>query len=82
MPPQRADLVLASDVPDGEGDVLVLNGLDVETCAGLALFMMNLHAMRAGTGLIHTDGRDRGHDFTQLELIQDRGLTRGIQTHH
>lgn len=32
VPPEGADLVLPSDVPDGEGDVLVLNGLDVETC--------------------------------------------------
>ena len=30
MAPESADLVLASDVPDGEGDVLVLDGLDVE----------------------------------------------------
>ena len=30
VPPQRADLVLAADVPHGEADVLVLNGLDVE----------------------------------------------------
>ena len=30
MPPEGSDLVLSSDVPDGEGDVLVLDGLDVE----------------------------------------------------
>mmetsp|Transcript_13931 Transcript_13931/g.23200 ORF Transcript_13931/g.23200 Transcript_13931/m.23200 type:complete len:200 (+) Transcript_13931:326-925(+) len=29
--PKRADLILTSDVPNGEGDVLVLNGLDVKT---------------------------------------------------
>ena len=32
MPPERADLVLASDIPHGELDVLVLDGLDVEAC--------------------------------------------------
>ena len=32
VPPERTNLVLASDVPDGEGDVLVLHGLDVKTC--------------------------------------------------
>jgi len=30
MPPERADLVLPSDVPDGEGNVLVFDSLDVE----------------------------------------------------
>ena len=30
--PQRPDLVLAADVPHGEADVLVLDGLDVEAC--------------------------------------------------
>lgn len=28
--PQRSDLVLTTDIPDGELDVLVLDGLDVE----------------------------------------------------
>ena len=32
MPPQRTDLVLTTDIPNGELDVLVLDGLDVETC--------------------------------------------------
>ena len=30
MPPQRSDLVLTADVPHGELDVLVFDGLDVE----------------------------------------------------
>lgn len=32
VPPEGADLVLASDIPHGELDVLVLDGLDVEAC--------------------------------------------------
>lgn len=32
MPPERADLVLTTDIPHGELNVLVLDGLDVETC--------------------------------------------------
>lgn len=32
MPPQRTDLVLTADIPHGELNVLVLDGLDVETC--------------------------------------------------
>lgn len=30
MSPERTDLVLSTDVPDGEVDVLILNGLYVE----------------------------------------------------
>lgn len=30
MPPQRPDLILASDIPHGEGNVLILDSLDVE----------------------------------------------------
>jgi len=31
MPPERADLVLPTNIPYGERDVLVFDGLDVET---------------------------------------------------
>ena len=31
MPPEWADLVLPTDIPYGERDVLVFDGLDVET---------------------------------------------------
>jgi len=30
MPPERADLILTADIPHGELDVLVLDGLNVE----------------------------------------------------
>ena len=30
VPPQRPDLILASHIPHGEANVLVLHGLDVE----------------------------------------------------
>lgn len=30
VPPERTDLVLTTDIPHGKGDVLVLDGLDVE----------------------------------------------------
>ena len=32
MSPEGTDLVLTTDIPDGELDVLVLDSLDVETC--------------------------------------------------
>jgi len=57
--PQRSDLILTTDIPHSEVDVLVLNSLDVET-----------------------DGRDRRNDLTELELVQNRGLSGGIKTDH
>ena len=35
--PQGSDLVLTTDIPHGELDVLVLDGLDVEACSGQGL---------------------------------------------
>lgn len=29
-----------------------------------------------------TDGRDRGNDFSQLELVQDGGLSSSVQSYH
>lgn len=59
MPPQRTDLVLSTDIPHGELDVLVLDGLNVEA-----------------------DGGDGGDDFTELELVQNGGLSCSVQTNH
>jgi hypothetical protein len=44
--------ICRTDVPHGERNVLVLDGLDVEA-----------------------DGRDCGHDLSELELVKNRGLT-------
>jgi len=59
MPPQRSDLVLTTDIPHCELNVLVLDGLDVEADCG-----------------------DGGDNFTKLELVQDSGLSGGIETNH
>ena len=32
MPPERTDLVLSSDIPHSERNVLVFDGLDIEAC--------------------------------------------------
>jgi hypothetical protein len=37
MSPQRTNLVLSTDIPHGEGDILVLDGLDVETYVDVLL---------------------------------------------
>ena len=57
--PQRPDLVLATDVPDVELDVLVGDGLDVEADCG-----------------------DGGDILAELELIEDGGLSGGVESEH
>ena len=37
---------------------------------------------KGGLGWQRTDGGDRGHDFTQLELIQDGRLSGGVESDH
>ena len=59
MQARSTDLVLASDVPHGERDVLVLDGLDVEA-----------------------DRRDGCDDLPELQLVQDGGLTGGVEADH
>jgi hypothetical protein len=76
MPPQRANLVLASDVPHGEGNVLVLDGLDVEAWLGGELERRRLRE----TTWTLTDRRNGGDDLAELQLVQDGGLTGGIET--
>ena len=78
MPPQRANLVLASDIPHCERDVLVLDGLDVETCilpvsAAIAIITCSL---------LHTNCGNSGDDFTELQLVEDCGLSGRVQTDH
>jgi len=41
MPPERADLVLPTHIPDGERDILVFDGLNVETLLEKAFFFWN-----------------------------------------
>jgi hypothetical protein len=59
MTPQWTDLVLTTDVPNCEGDVLVFDSLDVET-----------------------DRWNRGDDFAELQLVQDRCFTSSIKSDH
>ena len=76
MPPERTNLVLASHIPDSEGNVLVLHSLNVET--------LGWRATSAGSrvfgGRALTDGWDGGHDLSQLQLVQNGGFTGSIQS--
>lgn len=59
MSPERSNFVLSSNVPNGEGNVLVLDRLDIET-----------------------NGGNGGDDLTELKLVENRGLTGGIESDH
>ena len=74
MPPERANLVLASNIPDSERDVLVLDSLDIEACE----YKISLRTLPNAEE--HTDCWNGSHDLAELELVQDGGLTSGIET--
>lgn len=59
MSPEWADLVLATDIPDGKSNVLILDRLDIKA-----------------------NGRDGGHNFTELELVENGCLSSGVETNH
>jgi len=75
MPPEWANLVLTSDIPHGERNVLVLDSLDVES--------YNFRLERWKGAVLKnelTDGGNGGDDLTKLELVENGGLTGGIET--
>lgn len=77
VPPERSDLVLPTDIPHGELDVLVLDGLDVEAWhAGVSEFGLSVSPDE------RTDSGNRRYDFTQLQLVQDSRFTGGVQADH
>jgi hypothetical protein len=76
MPPERADLVLPSNIPDGEGNVLVFDGLDIETLSRRE----GLPQKGRSTNGWRTDCGDSGDDFTELELVENSGFSSGIKT--
>jgi len=59
MPPKRSDLVLPTNIPHCELDVLVLDSLNVEADCG-----------------------NGGDNFTELELVENSGLSGGVKTNH
>jgi hypothetical protein len=80
MSPKRPDLVLATDIPDGELDVLVVNSLDVEayTDSLFSTFPMFEHEGYRQ----RTDCWNRGNNFAQLQLVQNCRFTGSIETDH
>lgn len=91
VPPQRTDLVLTTDIPHGELDVLVLDSLNVEALRrALAAFKSSTQIAphSGGSGRQsrdvgrHTDGRDCGDNLAKLKLVKNGGFTGSIETDH
>lgn len=71
MPPERTDLVLSSDVPNGEGDVLVLDSLDVETWRDVSLSISFAAFLRRdAAALLHTLLSQAEHPSVTQNRIQ------------
>ena len=73
--PEGADLVLAADVPHGERDVLVLDGLDVEADGrdgGHDLAQLELVQDGGLAGRVEADHED-AHVLLAEELAEDLG---------
>ena len=75
MPPERANLVLTSDIPYSERNVLVFDGLDIET------FERREHlGQLKQAAVVHTNCWDSRDDLTKFQLVQNGSLTSSIQT--
>lgn len=83
MSPQRSDLVLSTNIPYGELDVLVLDGLNVESCRILMDTLGKLPGCKSmERDGYHTDCGNSGDDFTKLQLVKNSSLSGSIQTNH
>jgi len=75
VPPEGADLVLSSDVPHGEGNVLVLDSLDVEADRGdrgYNLTKLELVQNSSFTSGVETD-HENAHLFFAKEAAEELG---------
>lgn len=75
MPPERADLVLPSDIPNGERDVLIFYGLDIEAFDRTVMSLLE----RPDIGHRLTDCGDGSDDFAELEFVENGGFASGIE---
>ena len=85
MSPEGADLVLSTDIPHGELNVLVLDSLDVEACDEVSACFgshSRHYCSQVQTRMLLTDCGNGGDDFTKLQLVEDSGLSGGIETNH
>ena len=80
MSPKWPDLVLPTDIPDRELDVLVVNGLDVK--AYIESLFSTVPMFGHKWVCQRTDCGNCGDNFTQLQLVQNCRFTSSIETNH
>ena len=81
MPPEGTDLILPSNVPHGKRDVLVLDSFDVETFGtGKGRLELDTEGQEKRYRNKRTDCWDSSDDLAELELVQNSGLTSGVET--
>lgn len=66
--PERSELMFSSHIPDGEFQVLIFNGLDVETCEDWQPALVRKPLKRSVLQFeswlnVFTDGRDGLHEL-------------------
>jgi len=80
MSPKRSDLVLTTDIPDGELDVLVVNSFDVEAYTDSLFSTVQMFEHEGYRQ--RTDCGNRCDNFAQLQLVQNCRFTGSIETDH
>lgn len=75
MSPQRSDLVLPSNIPDGELDIFVLDSLNVEANGGDS----GDNFAESGTSQCWFEPTEIA---SLLQLVEDGGLSSGIESNH
>jgi len=78
--PKRSDLVLTTDIPDGELNVLVVDRLNVKAYTDSSFSTVPMFEDKWVCQ--RTDCGDRGDNFTQLQLVQNCRFTGSIETDH
>lgn len=78
VPPKRPNLVLSTNVPYGELDIFVFNGLNVETYSRQTKLML---CIKLNMCLL-TNCWNGGYDFPEFEFVENSSLPCSIKTHH
>lgn len=82
MLPQGPDDGLTPHIPNGEADVLVVHRLHVKACKSPDVKLLSaLIHVRAGGKKSLTDSWNGGDDLSQLQLVEQSGLSCSVQTH-
>ena len=98
MSPEGSDLVLATDIPNSEADIFIFYCLHVETFTGkrdrtylnntvdkvqwVTRVEVHINELKITVSVSLTNGWDSGHNFTELQFVQDSRFSGSIQTNY